>query len=248
MARAVESLPEPLRTYFNARKAYLIANASLPDLVAIQNPEERPHHYTDADADESYPFPHLRRQYLDQGRGPTPHELHNGDSIWQIDRYTLELEKDLRRRRWSEADRAAIFLAHYASDLTQPLHTLVNYDGKMTRQAGVHARFETELVRAVLLKWTPAPQPAVFLPNVRARVFEELLASYHESPLIFAADRFAVADRNYLDPGYLPAFVGMVGPLARRRLEAAVQLVSSLWYTAWVRAGKPGLPPGEAAR
>lgn len=245
---AVESLPEPLRTYFRMRKAYLIENASQPDWLARDNPAERAHHYTDSDADEAYPFARLREQFVDEGRGPTSRQLRNGDLIWQIERYTRELEKDFRGRRWSEVDRAAVFLAHYACDLTQPLHTLVNYDGQLTRQAGVHARFETDLVRAIELNWTPQVEPAVFEPNVRARIFQELRESYRESPLIFAADRSAASGRSYLDPDYFPAFVRMVGPLGRKRLEAAVRLVASLWYTAWVRAGKPELPPGEASR
>jgi hypothetical protein len=45
-----------------------------------------------------------------------------------------------------------------------------------------------------------------------------------------------------VDPGFFPAFEKLAGPLAEKRLDAAVSFVSSVWYTAWVRAGKPALP------
>ena len=37
-------------------------------------------------------------------------------------------------------------LAHYLADAHQPFHAVMNYDGQLTNQRGIHARFETELV------------------------------------------------------------------------------------------------------
>jgi hypothetical protein len=241
-AAAVENLPEPLRSYFRMRKTYLVEHASDPDLLAENDAAERPHHYTDADADDSYPFPNLRRQFVLQRAAPRPWQLRNGDSIWQIERFTLRLANSLQQRRWQAADDDAVFAAHYAADLTQPLHTIVNYDGQLTGQRGVHARFETELVNALADGWRLEPQPAVFEPDLRARIFEELIASFSCRNLIFASDHIAVSGRNYLDPQYSPAFYKLAGPLAKKRLEAGASFVSSLWYTAWVRAGRPVLP------
>lgn len=241
-ARAVENLPEPLRSYFRARESYLLEHASDPDIISSKDASERPHHYTDAEAYEKDPFPRLRKQFVEEGRPPTFIEKRNGDSIWQIETFTLRLANALRRRQWDEADRDAVFAAHYACDLTQPLHTVVNYDGQFTRQAGIHSRFETEMVNALKDGWILKPQPARNEANLRARIFSELLASYHQRGALFAADREAVAGRSYVDPQFFPAFEKLAGPLARARLEAAVSFVSSLWYTAWLRAGKPEMP------
>ncbi len=241
-AAAIENLPEPLRAYFRARQAYLVEHASDPDLLALENPQERSHHYTDAEAYDRYPFPRLRKQFVEGRRMPTPAQLRNGDSIWQIERYARRLAEALRRRQWDEADLAAVFLAHYACDLTQPLHTVVNYDGQFTGQAGIHARFETELVEASGDGWVLKPRPASNETDPRARIFRELLESYGERNRVLLADRSAVARRTYVDPRYLPAFAALAGPLAEKRLEAAVSFVSSLWYTAWVSAGKPRMP------
>jgi hypothetical protein len=241
-ALAAENLPEPLRSYFRARKPYFVEHASEPDELSQANSAERPHHYTDADADDRYPFPRLRQHFVEQRRGPTALERRNGDSIWQIEEFTLKMTDAMRRRQWEEADRSAVFAAHYACDLTQPLHTTQNYDGQFTRQAGVHSRFETELVNALKDGWTLKPQPAVNESDLRARIFRELLASYRARDAVLAADRDAVRGRTYLDTHYFPVFEKLAGPLAEKRLEAAVSFVSSLWYTAWVGAGRPALP------
>ncbi len=241
-ARAVENLPEPLRTYFRTRKIYLVEHASDPDLLSAEDASERSHHYTDAEAYDKDPFTALKKQFVDERRGPTSVQLRNGDSIWQIDQFTTQMANAMRRKQWAEADRAAVFAAHYACDLTQPLHTVLNYDGQFTGEAGIHSRFETEMVNAVKDRWVLKPQPATNEVNLRARIFREFLESYRQRTAVFAANSRAVEGRTYVDPNYFPAFERLAGPLAEKRLEAAVSFVSSLWYTAWIRAGKPDLP------
>jgi hypothetical protein len=241
-AAAVENLPEPLRSYFRARKAYLVEHALDPDLLAQNDAAERPHHYTDLDADDSFPFLSLRRQFVLERAAPKRWQLRNGDSIWQIERFTLRLADSLQHRRWQAADHDAVFAAHYAADLTQPLHTVMNYDGQLTGQRGVHARFETDLVNALADGWRLKPQPPTFEPDLRARIFQEMITSFSYRNVIFASDRIAVFGRNYLDPQYYAMFYKLAGPLAEKRLEAGASFVSSLWYTAWVRAGKPQFP------
>jgi len=241
-AAAVDNLPEPPRSYFRARKVYLLQHASDPDLLAHDDPAERPHHYTDLDANDSFPFSSLRRLFVLERAPPAAWQLRHGDSIWQIERFTLRLADSLRRRRWQEADEDAVFAAHYAADLTQPLHTVMNYDGQLTGQIGVHARFETELVNSLAEGWRLKPQPATFEPDLRARIFEEAVASYSCRNLVFASDHIAVSGRNYLDPQYHTMFYKLAGPVAEKQLAAGASFVSSLWYTAWVRAGKPLLP------
>lgn len=247
-AAAVENLPEPLRAYFRARKLFLMGHSSDPDELSKSDPAERVHHFTDADAYEPFPFARLRKQFVDDPRGPTERQAREGDSIWQIDLYTRRLSEDWRRRHWEQGDQDAVFLAHYACDLTQPLHTTVNYDGQLTRQAGIHARFETELVSALSPSWKLAGAPPHFEANVRARIFRELLASYSARDQVLGADLRAVRGRSYADAGYSASFVKLAGPLAEQRLNAAVSFVSALWYTAWVRAGKPPLGPARSSR
>jgi hypothetical protein len=241
-AAAIEDLPEPMRAYFRAHKIYFLEHASEPDLLVHQDPAEGPHHYTEIEAYDRYPFRQFERRFVTEHWSPAPSELSHGDSVWQIERYALRLAQDFRRGRWDAADLDAIFAAHYAADLTQPLHTVVNYDGQLTNQRGIHARFETDLVRDLAGRWTLQPEPAEIIPDLRARIFRELIASYSHRQVIFSADREAAAGGGYLDPRFMARFERLAGPLALHQLDAAAALVSSLWYTAWVRAGRPVLP------
>jgi len=241
-AAAIENLPEPLRSYFQAHQAYFSEHASEPDQLAQADPAERPHHYTEIEGYGRPPFRAFERRFVEDHWYPPASEREHGDSIWQIERFTLRLAQDLRRHRWQDANHDALFAAHYAADLTQPLHTVINFDGKLTNQLGIHARFETELVRDLAATWTFQPKPPVFIPDLRARIFHELVESYSHSNEVFAADRQAAATGGYLDPNFLPRFEQQAGPLALRQLSDAANFVSSLWYTAWTEAGKPLLP------
>jgi hypothetical protein len=249
-AEAIENLPEPLRSYFRARKSHFVENASKPDWLAAHSAAERGHHFVEVEAYDVYPFLAFQVQFVQESRGPMPAQLQHGDCVWQIELFTLKLAAALRERRWDEADEAALFVAHYATDLTEPLHTVVNYDGRSTNQAGLHHRFEVDLVNAHLDEWALDPAPSLAEADLRARIFRELLESYQHRHRVFEADRIAVTGWSYVHPHYTATFAEQAGSVARKQLEAAVSFVSSLWYTAWVRAGKPsvGRQPGAVQR
>jgi hypothetical protein len=245
---AIEGLPEPLRSYFRAREEYLVEHASAPDLLAHDYPPERRHHYTDADAYDRYPFRFFRQQFVVERRRPRGWQRREGDSVWQIERFTVRLADDWSHHRWAYADRDAVLVAHYACDLTQPLHTTVNYDGQLSGQRGVHSRFETMLVNAAAGQWRIIASPPSELRSLRAAIFREYVESYAQINLVLAADRTAARGRTYLDPQYLPNFIRLAGPMAEKRLDAAASFVSALWYTAWLRAGKPDLSAWRGSR
>ena len=240
-AAAIALMPEPLRAYFERHRAYLIDHASDPDLLARQARSEGPHHYTDMDVYGPYPFAELRRVFVEEKRWVSSSLERDGDSLWQIDRFATWIEKDFSRGNRGELDHDLVYMAHYAADLTQPLHTTRNYDGQDTGQRGVHGRFETELVDAMANRWRLRPAPAAVIPHLHERIFDVGLESYRQIPLLLSADRQASQGISFQDPQYMTRMERLAGPLAESRLEAAATFVSSLWYTAWVRAGKPDL-------
>jgi hypothetical protein len=245
-AAAIKTLPSPLRSYFAPHQFYLVDHASDPDLRARNDRQERPRHFAEIEAYDRYPFLQFRREFVLDRLGPSAAQIRHGTVTWQIARFTRYLERDFRQADWSEADHDAVYLAHYAADLTQPLHTVVNYDGQQTRQRGIHARFEVGLVDLLADRWVLRPRPATSILNLRGRIFEELINSYRQAPAIFAADRNARASIPYTSPRFLLAFARAAGPVAYAQLENAASFVGSLWYTAWVRAGKPDLSAWKA--
>jgi hypothetical protein len=247
-AAAIKTLPLPLRTYFASHQFYLVDHASDPDLKAKTDRQERPRHFGEIEAYDRYPFPQFRREFLFERVGPWHDQIRYGTVMWQIERFTVYLEQDFRRRNWHEVNHDAVYLAHYAADLTQPLHTVMNYDGQQTRQRGIHARFEVSLVDLLADHWVLEPRPARNISHLRERIFEEFINSYRQAPVVFAADRRARALAPYTSPKFLPAFARTAGPVAYTQLEDAASFVGSLWYTAWLRAGKPDLSAWETAR
>jgi hypothetical protein len=247
-AAAIKALPPPLRSYFVSHQFYLVDHASDPDLKAKEDRKERPRHFTEAEAYDHYPFLQFRKEFVVERLGPSRAQIRHGTVLWQIDRFTRYLEQDFRRSDWREANHDAVYLAHYAADLTQPLHTVMNYDGQQTGQRGIHARFEVGLVDLLADRWVLRSPPAAVIPNLRARIFEEFINSYRKSQAIFAADRRVRASIPYTSPQFLAAFSKGAGPIAKAQLEDAASFVGSLWYTAWVRAGKPDLSAWRARR
>ena len=246
-AAAIGALPRPLRGYFRFHQFYLVEHASDPDILAGNNRAEQLHHFADVDAYDKYPFRAFERQFVVEDKPPTPVEIKNGDAMWQIEIFTTRLAADFRARRWADVNRDAVFAAHYAADLTQPLHTVKNYDGRLTGQTGIHQRFETGVVRLDADRWQLRVTPVALIPDLRARIFAEFLRSYQASASVFTADRKARIQQRPGDPRFLAAFADQAAPVAKAQVEDAANFVGSLWYTAWVKAGKPDLSAWKAA-
>ncbi|HLI29943.1 MAG TPA: hypothetical protein VKV79_02440, partial [Terriglobia bacterium] len=240
-AAAFRDLPKPLRSYLRRYQFAIVDGASEPDELARGNPVEERHHFVNADAYGSFPFRQLQAQFVFKRLGPSAAEIRNGDVMWQIDRFTLRLASDFRYGRWKFVVHDAIFAAHYAADLAQPLHTVANYDGQHSGQRGIHRAFETRVVDFYADRWILHPAPAAQLRGLRAAIFGEFLKSYKLAPVVFAADREVRRRWQPGDPRYLPALARLLGPFTRDRLEDAACFVASLWYTAWRRAGSPDL-------
>jgi hypothetical protein len=240
-AAAIKALPAPLRSYFAPHQFYLVDHASDPDLKAENDRRERPRHFAEIEAYDRYPFLQFRREFVLERLDPSGAQIRDGTVMWQIERFTRYLERDFRQGDWWEANHDVVYLAHYAADLTQPLHTVVNYDGQKTGQRGIHARFESRLVDLSADQWVLRPPPATNILNLRSRIFKEFINSYRQTPAIFAADLKVRALFPYASPRFLPAFAKAAGSVAYAQLEDAASFVGSLWYTSWVRGGKPDL-------
>ena len=71
---------------------------------------------------------------------------HTGTLPWS----TLETFQNLKQAfKDKNRDRALIYasdLGHYVADGHQPMHTVLNYNGQLTGQKGVHARYEIDMI------------------------------------------------------------------------------------------------------
>lgn len=232
-----------------AAGALSILPAELP-AAFLASAESIAHHSVDPDVWRNRATPALTdatvpRHYvhLDEGDGVREGEL---------ERTVLELTERLTltfaelRRRPDDPDLQAAsrltagWLAHFAADLAQPLHTSIHHDGwalpdGSSPQAGVHATVDGLVERVVT---DPAAAAAGLEPlaieELEAALADELAASHAELDAAYAAlDRIAAAGGEVGDEA--TAFVC-------RRYRAAVRLLAGLYLHAWRRSAAIELP------
>ncbi|MGE0040575.1 MAG: hypothetical protein AB7H88_12710 [Vicinamibacterales bacterium] len=247
-------LPPELRPFFESRRAFIVERSIDPDLWRnVGWDEEPPNHFLDMDyrAFGPYPFAALPREYdkavekfgkdvIDaQGRVP-----------WRTQEFAGKLRRafeDAARRPPAPyaLDNIAYFaaiLSHYVADAHVPLHAVVNYDGQLTNQRGLHARWESELFERQQASLRIAPAPATPVADPRDFVFDVLLRSNRLAEGVLAADLEAAAGREAYDDGYYAAFAAAQGPLLEQRVNETITAVASVIVGAWEAAGKPAVP------
>jgi hypothetical protein len=254
--RAMDGLPDDIRPFFAARRDFISEHAVDPDLwrvAAVKGDlgEEDPNHFLDIDGlDDPAPFRNV------------PHE-------WTafVAKYGLERATKAGRLPWRaeemygrlvtafkalgrtgsayDADNARYLVAvlsHYVEDAHVPFHAVINYNGQLTNQTGIHSRFETDLVERNLSSLQLSPVAIRPLASMREFIFETVATSQSLVEPVLLADRLATAGRTAYDDGYYAAFWTGARPVLERRLGEAASAVASAVVSAYVEAGKPKLP------
>ena len=249
-ACAVEVMPEEVPAFFREQREILEYLSGEADRWKRYGPTlraaERPNHYLDLemlneDVSEIV-FPSDRykalKGYFEKG------EKIPGLLFYQIVEYYERLRGSFHAYRAHPEDpgiRHAIIsyagiLAHYAEDLSQPLHLTIHYDGRVNARGnvvsnkGIHKRFEGPMVERYVevgdcRKLMRAP---VVLEDVAEAVKKALLTSHGYLDEVYRQDdagKFETPDRASKE-------------LVRARLAFGAQLLSDLWYTAWVRSAE----------
>ena len=255
---AIASLPEPLRGYFQEHADSIIQRSVEPDLRRFSDKEEGFTHYIDIDRYGKYPFPDLPRSYdaavAKFGKGVVDS---NGTVPWRIAAFLEGLTKAFRDRDTVSIIFYASNLGHYVADAHVPLHAAENYDGQMTNQKGVHARWESGIPERYGSAFHFNIRPAEFLSNPLNTAFEAVLESSRLVDSVLAFDRQALAETpeperyvqktirgrvvNEYSDAYYQRYHRLLNGMVERRMDDAIHGVASYWYTAWVNAGKPEL-------
>ena len=132
--------------------------------------------------------------------------------------------------------------SHYIQDAHQPFHASNNFDGQLTGNNGIHARFERDLVRALRVAavgQSRAGRPPIV--NPRDAAFEILLASYQLVDAILKADRDAVAGKDTYDAAYYESVLRRGPADARETARGLDHSDRRCARGAWEQAGKPAL-------
>ena len=251
MARAIDLLPAELKPFFVQHKDEVVMRVVDPDLFRVLGWEEDPNHFVNFGAKElgEYPFKELPREY---GAAIEKFGLatlrRNGLLPWRQQEEFGNLRRAFEgftRETYGVGNTVlfAAVMSHYIQDAHQPLHASANYDGQMTGNAGIHARFETALFERFQSRLTIRPAPPAPILNSRDAAFDALLSSYKLVDSILKADDAARQGKETYDDEYFERLFTTVRPILEQRLGEAITATAGLIMGAWEQAGRPVLKP-----
>ncbi len=255
---AVFTLPPEMITFYKKHIEYISEHAVDPDKRRNVNTDEAPRHYIDIDHYGTEPFAAVPKYWKDAVKKFSEDTLKAyGILPWHIEKmmYNLQeafMDEDLDLILHYSAD-----IGHYIADAHVPLHTTENYNGQLTNQKGIHAFWESripELKSEGYDYWTGT---AKYIDKPIDKAWKIVKASHAEvdSVLKFEAELNAkyAPDKKYSfeDRGkksvkvysveYTNAYDKMLNGMVERKMRESIIVVGSLWYTAWLNAGKPDL-------
>ena len=253
--KAIDLLPDEIRPFFAKFRTTVVEHSIDPDTYrTLGFKDEPPRHFLDMDAYGPFPFkdlPHDYKEAVDK-RG-LDFVIKNGTVPWRAEEIYVELRnafKSLPTQGYAR-DNVKLFssvLSHYVADAHVPFHAVINYDGQMTGQQGIHARFESELFDRYKDKLRITPAVVTPIPNAREFMFATLTDSAQHVDAILAADLEAIKGRTFYDDGYFGQMFEKTGPIMEKRVSGAITALASLITSAWIDAGKPALPAEDPPR
>ena len=221
-----------------------------PDLWKSSDDTEGQRHYLDAERCQPLAITNLPEDHAKVRALTGSDAAENGMLPWVIMDVENLLTQAMASNEWEAATRYAAALGHYVADAHQPLHLTEHYDGSPGPDGkGIHMRWEeqmpfffwkSEMIKAGSVQYVKDPWNAIL------QQLDHAQSRYKE---IYAADSAAAAaaDDEVGSSEYYQAMWKRTQGLFAEQVSAAVTDLSSLWYTAWIKAGRPAIPEPPAA-
>jgi len=273
---ALAALPDGVPAFFRGGGELVVGAVFDPDTFAraggpweLRSVESQEHFFDVeflTDAKEPWTLPATRFEFLEQcyERKVKPYRV--GLAPYAVMEWTHRLAVAFaQHRRWPD-DKAiqqkclvyAGFLAHYAQDVCQPLHTTVSYDGRVEKigdpspRSGIHNKIDsligrlnakpddvlTGLTIQPLYDRSDLPKPPTTAPATAARpgpspllkaILSQIHASHARVDDVYALEK-SLPDFDYSKPlSDIPA----VHDFALERLRETTRFTASLFLTAW---------------
>ncbi len=193
------------------------------------------------------------------------------ESIFAIDRFSehgivpyhllsfySQLVEAFRQKSIDRLLRIATEMGHYIGDAHVPLHTTVNYNGQLTDQVGIHAFWESRIPELFADRtFDYFVGKAEYIENKKDYFWDIVLSSHRlvDSVLLIEKDlsKEYPQDRQYCFEErlgrtirtqcteYAAAYQDRLDGMVERRWRETIHSIGSVWFSAWVDAGKPDL-------
>jgi len=250
MDRAIALLPEPLRPLFEKNRALLVERSIDPDTWRTAGfTDEPPNHFVDLDWEGfgKFPFRELPRDYADAvEKFGTERIRQMGTVPWRAEEFYGNLRRAFEQHVKNPYGSFDVLffsttLGHYVGDAHVPFHAVWNYDGQLTNQHGIHARFERDLFERYRDRLKIAPAPARPIADIRNFIFDRLVEGTQLAQDVLKADAAAIGTREVYDDTYFDTFFTSSRGVMERRLAESISAVAGAIAGAWEAAGRPAM-------
>lgn len=252
---AIQAVPKSLPAFFR-QGAAAAAHASFdPDLAKNRNTPslrdgESPEHYLDLEYLKGKTLPVTRYAYLRLCARNSLDPSRVGLLPYAVAEWTERLAVAFaEHRRWPNNPHIrakcllyAGFLAHYAQDLCQPLHTTIHYDGRVradgsSPHTGIHTKVDALVER---LHLRPAELAAGQRITPAARLMPAITGEITRSRAL--VDRVYTLDTKVKATGSTWTRAPEAVAFGQERARASVRFTAMLYATAWQQSARVKLP------
>lgn len=208
----------------------IMEKSTEPDRIKSLDKNEGPRHYDDSD---------IIHQDINVSSSSEDYDL--GVISWAIQNTTHNLANAIYLNNANDIIHYAGYLAHYASDSTQPLHATSDYDGQSVGGSGIHKRFETIMT------------DKYFAESFSNTTFHDakVVDPYNETKKIIASGLLLVNEINNAhveamknlstQEEYYAKLWNGTSHIVIARINLAIQHTANLWNTAYQIAFSKGL-------
>ena len=172
----------------------------------------------------------------------------NGTLPWRVEEFHGRLRRAFESYgRRGVSGRFDVFffsavMSHYVADAHVPFHAVVNHDGQLTGQRGIHARFESSLFERYRGRFVIASTAIQPIRDPRDLMFDVLTEGTTLVPGILQADLDAIGTRDTYDDDYFGALFVANRRVLERRLSESIARTAAMIAGAWDAAGRPAVP------
>ncbi len=255
---AVFTLPEGMIGFYKKHIDYISEHAVDPDKRRYSNPDEAPRHYIDMDHYGKYAYDSVPHQWNKAVMKYTEDTLKAyGIVPWHIEKMVYRLTQAFKSENMDLILHYSADLGHYIGDSHVPLHTTSNYNGQATNQKGIHGFWESRIpeLKSEDYDYWVGKARYIDKPLEKAWMAVKISNAALDSVLTFEAElnKKYSPDKKYsfenrgatvmkvYSAEYTTDYNALLNGMVERRMRSAIITVGSLWYTAWVNAGKPNL-------
>lgn len=255
---AVFSLPEGMIGFYKQHIEYISEHSVDPDRRRNVNEHEAPRHYIDIDHYGKCPFDSVPKHWKDAVKKYTEDSLEAyGIVPWYVEKMVVRLTEAFKSENLDLILHYSADLGHYVADAHVPLHTTENYNGQLTNQKGIHGFWESRIPELKSEQYNYWVGRAKYIEKPLEKIWETIKISHSEVDSVLKLEAQLNSkyspDKKYTHENrgskvvkvysreYTEDYDKLLNGMVERRMREAIITVSSLWYTAWVNAGKPDL-------